>query len=177
MNEAFIFDSIRSPRGKNKNGSLSQITPVDLLSKLMLALEKKYQLDTSLINDVIIGCVMPVNDQGANIGKIAAQYSGWDVDIPSMQINRCCGSGLEAVNLAAMKIRSGWEDLIVSGGIECMSRVPIGADGGPMAFETKGCLKNQLCTTRYWCRFDSHNRRIYKTGFRCVCIDVAEKGL
>ena len=137
MNEAFIFDSIRSPRGKNKNGSLSQITPVDLLSKLMLALEKKYKLDTSLINDVIIGCVMPVNDQGANIGKIAAQYSGWDVDIPSMQINRCCGSGLEAVNLAAMKIRSGWEDLIVSGGIECMSRVPIGADGGPMAFETK----------------------------------------
>ena len=137
MNEAFIFDSIRSPRGKNKNGSLSQITPVDLLSKLMLALEKKYQLDTSLIDDVIIGCVMPVNDQGANIGKIAAQYSGWDVDIPSMQINRCCGSGLEAVNLAAMKIRSGWEDLIVSGGIECMSRVPIGADGGPMAFETK----------------------------------------
>ncbi len=137
MNEAFIYDSIRSPRGKNKNGSLSQITPVDLLSKLMLALEKKYQLDTSLINDVIIGCVMPVNDQGANIGKIAAQYSGWDVDIPSMQINRCCGSGLEAVNLAAMKIRSGWENLIVSGGIECMSRVPIGADGGPMAFETK----------------------------------------
>ena len=137
MNEAFIFDSIRSPRGKNKNGSLSQITPVDLLSKLMLALEKKYQLDTSLIDDVIIGCVMPVNDQGANIGKIAAQYSGWDVDIPSMQINRCCGSGLEAVNLAAMKIRSGWEDLIVSGGIECMSRVPIGSDGGPMAFETK----------------------------------------
>ena len=137
MNEAFIFDSIRSPRGKNKNGSLSQLTPVDLLSKLMLALEKKYQLDTSLIDDVIVGCVMPVNDQGANIGKIAAQYSGWDVDIPSMQINRCCGSGLEAVNLAAMKIRSGWEELIVSGGIECMSRVPIGADGGPMAFETK----------------------------------------
>ena len=141
MNEAFIFDSIRSPRGKNKNGSLSQITPVDLLSKLMLALEKKYQLDTSLIDDVIIGCVMPVNDQGANIGKIAAQYSGWDVDIPSMQINRCCGSGLEAVNLAAMKIRSGWEDLIVSGGIECMSRVPIGSDGGPMAFETKVSLR------------------------------------
>ena len=137
MNEAFIFDSIRSPRGKNKNGSLSQLTPVDLLSKLMLTLEKKYQLDSSLIDDVIIGCVMPVNDQGANIGKIATQYSGWDVNIPSMQINRCCGSGLEAVNLAAMKIRSGWEDLIVSGGIECMSRVPIGADGGPMAFETK----------------------------------------
>ena len=137
MNEAFIFDSIRSPRGKNKNGSLSQLTPVDLLSKLMLTLEKKYQLDTSLIDDVIIGCVMPVNDQGANIGKIAAQYSGWNTDVPSMQINRCCGSGLEAVNLGAMKIRSGWEDLIVSGGIECMSRVPIGADGGPMAFETK----------------------------------------
>ena len=141
MNEAFIFDSIRSPRGKNKNGSLSQLTPVDLLSKLMLTLEKKYQLDTSLIDDVIIGCVMPVKDQGANIGKIAAQYSGWNTDVPSMQINRCCGSGLEAVNLGAMKIRSGWEDLIVSGGIECMSRVPIGADGGPMAFETKVSLR------------------------------------
>ena len=85
---------------------------------------------------------MPVNDQGANIGKTAAQYAGWDVDVPGMQINRFCGSGLEAINIAAMKINSGWENLIVSGGVESMSRVPIGADGGSMIFESKVSLNN-----------------------------------
>ena len=141
-NEAYIFDSIRSPRGKRKNGSLNEITPTDLLSKLMLALSIKHDFDTARIDDVVIGCVMPVNDQGANIGKTAAQYAGWDVDVPGMQINRFCGSGLEAINIAAMKINSGWENLIVSGGVESMSRVPIGADGGSMIFESKVSLNN-----------------------------------
>ena len=141
-NEAYIFDSIRSPRGKRKNGSLNEITPTDLLSKLMFALSIKHDFDTSRIDDVVIGCVMPVNDQGANIGKTAAQYAGWDVDVPGMQINRFCGSGLEAINIAAMKINSGWENLIVSGGVESMSRVPIGADGGSMIFESKVSLNN-----------------------------------
>ena len=90
-NEAYIFDSIRSPRGKRKNGSLNEITPTDLLSKLMLALSIKHDFDTARIDDVVIGCVMPINDQGANIGKTAAQYAGWDVDVPGMQINRFCG--------------------------------------------------------------------------------------
>ena len=141
-NEAYIFDSIRSPRGKRKNGSLNEITPTDLLSKLMFALSIKHDFDTSRIDDVVIGCVMPINDQGANIGKTAAQYAGWDVDVPGMQINRFCGSGLEAINIAAMKINSGWENLIVSGGVESMSRVPIGADGGSMIFESKVSLNN-----------------------------------
>ena len=142
MNEAYIYDSIRTPRGKRKNGSLNEITPTDLLSKLMLVLSEKHDLDTSQIDDVIIGCVMPVGDQGANIGKTAAQYAGWDIDVPGMQINRCCGSGLEAVNIAAMKVRSGWEDLIIAGGIESMSRVPMGSDLGSMAFEPKISLNN-----------------------------------
>ena len=141
-NEAYIFDAIRSPRGKRKNGSLNEITPTDLLSKLMLALSIKHDFDTARIDDVVIGCVMPINDQGANIGKTAAQYAGWDVDVPGMQINRFCGSGLEAINIATMKINSGWENLIVSGGVESMSRVPIGADGGSMIFESKVSLNN-----------------------------------
>jgi len=143
MNEAYILDSIRSPRGKRKKGALTEITPVSLLSKLMIFLQNKHQLDTAQIDDIIIGCVMPVADQGANIGKVSAQYSGWDVDVPSMQINRCCGSGLEAINLASMKIRSGWEELIVSGGIESMSRVPMGSDGGAMALEPKVSIKSK----------------------------------
>jgi len=142
INEAYIYDSIRTPRGKRKNGSLNEITPTDLLSKLMLVLSEKHDLDTSQIDDVIIGCVMPVGDQGANIGKTAAQYAGWDIDVPGMQINRCCGSGLEAINIAAMKVRSGWEDLIIAGGIESMSRVPMGSDLGSMAFEPKISLNN-----------------------------------
>jgi acetyl-CoA C-acetyltransferase len=101
-----------------------------------------HDLDTSEIDDVIIGCVMPVGDQGANIAKTAAQYAGWDIDVPGMQINRCCGSGLEAINLAAMKIRSGWEELVVAGGIESMSRVQMGSDLGSMAFEPKVSLNN-----------------------------------
>ena len=89
ITQAYIFDSIRTPRGKRKNGALNEITPTDLLSKLMLSLSEKHNLDTSQIDDVIIGCVMPVGDQGANLGKTAAQYAGWDIDVPGMQINRC----------------------------------------------------------------------------------------
>jgi acetyl-CoA C-acetyltransferase len=108
----------------------------------MSVLSGRHDLNTSKIDDVIIGCVMPVGDQGANIAKTAAQYAGWDIDVPGMQINRCCGSGLEAINLAAMKIRSGWEELVVAGGIESMSRVQMGSDLGSMAFEPKVSLNN-----------------------------------
>ena len=142
IEEAYIYDSIRTPRGKRKQGALNEITPTDLLSKLMVQLSNRNDLDTSKIDDVIIGCVMPVREQGANIGKTAAQYAGWNVDVPGMQINRCCGSGLEAVNLAATKIKSGFEHLVVAGGIESMSRVPMGADMGSMAYETKISLNN-----------------------------------
>jgi len=134
---AYIFDSIRTPRGKKKNGALHEITPTDLLAKLMIHLQKKHALDTAQVDDVVVGCATPVGDQGGNIGKTASQYAGWDVDVPGMQLNRFCASGLEAINTAAMKIRSEWESLIVAGGIESMSRVPMASDGGSMAFEPK----------------------------------------
>ena len=144
VNEAFIFDALRTPRGKRKNGALNEITPADLAAKLLSKLQQKHSLDTAHVDDVVMGCVTPIGDQGGNIGKTAAQYAGWDVDVPGMQVNRFCATGLETVNMAAMKIRSGSEDLVVAGGIECMSRTPMGSDGGAMAFEPKVNLKTSF---------------------------------
>ena len=144
VNEAFIFDALRTPRGKRKNGALNEITPADLAAKLLSKLQQKHSLDTAHVDDVVMGCVTPIGDQGGNIGKTAAQYAGWNVDVPGMQVNRFCATGLETVNMAAMKIRSGWEDLVVAGGIECMSRTPMGSDGGAMAFEPKVNLKTSF---------------------------------
>lgn len=129
--EAYVFDAIRTPRGKGKkNGSLHEVKPIDLVVTLMRELEKRNELDTSQVDDVVLGCVTPVGDQGADIAKAAAQYADWDVDVPGVQLNRFCASGLEAVNIAAMKVRSGWEELVVAGGVESMSRIPMGSDGG-----------------------------------------------
>ena len=134
--EAYILDAIRTQRGRGKkNGSLHEVKPVDLIGTLLKALQQKHQLDTRQVNDVVLGCVTPVGDQGADIAKTATLYAGWDVSVPGVQLNRFCSSGLEAVNLAAMKVRSGWEDLVVGGGIESMSRVPMGSDGGAWAFD------------------------------------------
>ena len=143
-NDAYIFDALRTPRGKKKDGSLHEMTPTDILAKLLKSLQDKHDLDTSQVDDVIMGCATPVGDQGANIAKAAVQYAGWDNDVPGVQVNRFCASGLETVNMAAMKVRSGWEDLIVAGGVECMSRVPMGSDGGSMAFEPKVNLRTQF---------------------------------
>ena len=143
-NDAYIFDALRTPRGKKKDGSLHEMTPTDILAKLLKSLQEKHDLDTSQVDDVIMGCVTPVGDQGANIAKAATQYAGWDDDVPGVQVNRFCASGLETVNMAAMKVRSGWENLIVAGGVECMSRVPMGSDGGSMAFEPKVNFRTQF---------------------------------
>ena len=143
-NDAYIFDALRTPRGKKKDGSLHELTPTDILAKLLKSLQEKHDLDTSQVDDVIMGCATPVGDQGANIAKASVQYAGWDDDVPGVQVNRFCASGLETVNMAAMKVRSGWEDLIVAGGIECMSRVSMGSDGGSMAFEPKVNLRTQF---------------------------------
>ncbi|MFZ9627121.1 MAG: beta-ketoacyl synthase N-terminal-like domain-containing protein, partial [Burkholderiaceae bacterium] len=131
MSEAFVFDAIRTPRGRGKSsGSLHEVKPVKLLTTLMHELQSRHDLDTSLVEDVVLGCVSPVGDQGSVIPKTAALAAGWDLRVSGVQINRFCASGLEAVNLAAQKVRSGWEDLIVAGGVESMSRVPMGSDGG-----------------------------------------------
>ena len=130
---AYIFDCLRTPRGKRKQGALNEVTPIKLLAGLMKELDNRHQLDTSEIDDVVIGCVTPVGEQGSNIAKMATQFAGWNLDVPAMQVNRFCATGLETINLAAMKVLSGWENLIVAGGVECMSRVPMGSDGGPMS--------------------------------------------
>ena len=131
--EAYIYDAIRTPRGRGKaNGSLHDVRPLDLLKTLFDEMRLRHDLDTSQVDDVLLGCVTPVKEQGGNIARTAPLYAGWDLDLPGAQLNRFCASGLEAVNLAAMKVRSGWEELVVAGGIESMSRVPMGSDGGAM---------------------------------------------
>ena len=133
-NEAIIFDAIRTPRGRGKaSGSLYEVKPVDLVATLLRAMQTRHDLDTSQVEDLILGCVTPIGDQGGNIARTAVLYADWDMVVPGMQINRFCASGLEAVNLAAMKVRSGWADMVAAGGVESMSRVPIGADGGALS--------------------------------------------
>lgn len=134
--DAFIYDAIRTPRGKGKkDGSLHPVKPVSLVVGLMNALKERNHLDTSKVEDVVLGCVTPIGDQGADIAKTAALAAGWDEQVAGVQINRFCASGLEAVNMAAMKVASGWEDLIVAGGVESLSRIPMGSDGGPWAMD------------------------------------------
>jgi len=134
MAHAFIYDAIRTPRGKGKaDGSLHEVKPVDLLAGVLAELQRRNRFDTGEVDDVVMGCVSPVGEQGACIAKTAALAAGWDVRCAGVQVNRFCASGLEAVNLAAQKVASGFEDLVVAGGVESMSRVPIGADGGPWA--------------------------------------------
>ncbi len=131
--EAFIYDAIRTPRGRGKpDGALHGVTPVALVTTLFRTLQERNDLETSLVDDVVLGCVTPIGEQGGNIARTAALYAGWNLDVPGMQINRFCASGLETVNNAAMKVRSGWEHLVVAGGVESMSRVRMGADGGAM---------------------------------------------
>lgn len=142
MSEAYIFDAIRTPRGKGKkDGSLHEVKPITLLTTLMHALEQRNHLDTSKVEDVVLGCVTPIADQGGDIAKTAAIAAGWSDNVSGVQINRFCASGLEAVNLAAMKVRSGWEDLVVAGGVESMSRIAMGSDGGPWALDPETNLK------------------------------------
>jgi acetyl-CoA C-acetyltransferase len=135
--EAFIFDAVRTPRGRGKKtGSLYEAKPVSLLVGLIDEIRRRNPgLDPAKIEDVILGVVSPVGDQGAVIARTAALAAGLTNSAPGVQLNRFCASGLEAVNTAAQKVRSGWEDLILAGGVESMSRVPMGSDGGAWAMD------------------------------------------
>ena len=134
MTEAYVFDALRTPRGKGKkDGSLHEVKPINLLAGLLTDLQQRHQFDTAQVDDVVMGVVSPVGEQGSVIPKVAALKAGWDFRCAGVQINRFCASGLEAVNMAAQKVRSGWEDLVVAGGVESMSRVTIGSDGGAWA--------------------------------------------
>src|ERR1700755_1003195 len=137
MAEAFVFDAIRTPRGRGKqNGSLHGVKPVSLVVGLMDELRRRNpDLDPNTIDDVAPGAVPPLGDQGSTIAKPAAIAAGLPDTVAGVQLNRFCASGLEAVNVAAQKVRSGWEDLVLAGGVESMSRVPMGSDGGPWAMD------------------------------------------
>ncbi len=131
MFDAYLFDHVRTPRGKGKpDGSLHAATPVWLLRTLLQALRERTRLDTALVDDVVLGCVTPIGEQGGDIARTAVLDAGWAESVAGVTQSRFCASGLESVNLAAAKVASGFERLVVAGGVESMSRVPMGSDGG-----------------------------------------------
>ncbi|MBJ7289523.1 MAG: acetyl-CoA C-acyltransferase, partial [Williamsia sp.] len=133
MSDAFIYEAIRTPRGKQRNGSLHGTKPVDLVAGLIGELRTRFpDMDPADIDDVVLGVVSPVGEQGAVISRTAALVAGLPDTVPGTQINRFCASGLEATNLAGQKVASGWDNLVIAGGVESMSRVPMGSDGGAM---------------------------------------------
>lgn len=165
MPEAFIYDAIRTPRGRGKaNGGLHDTPAIDLLVTLLRALQARQALDTAQVDDVVLGCVTPIGEQGADIARLAVLVAGWDERVPGVQENRFCASGLEAVNLAAMKVRSGWQELVVAGGVEAMSRVAMGSDGGaipplpdpqhPLAYVPQGIAADLIATVEGFARRD-----------------------
>lgn len=142
MTDAYIFDHVRTPRGKGKaDGKLHEITPINLASQTLAAIRERNNLDTNLVEDVILGCVTPIGEQGGNVGRIAALNADYAQTVPGIQVNRYCGSGLEAVNLAAAKVGSGQIDLAIGGGVESMSRIPLGSDGGAWALDPQVAFK------------------------------------
>ena len=144
VNTAYIYDAIRTPRSKGKaGGALNEVKPIVLASGVLKALQERHDLDTSCVDDVVMGCVTPVGEQGSDITKMAVQAAGWDESVSGVQLNRFCASGLEAVNSAAQKVASGWEDLVVAGGVESMSRVPMGSDGGVMLGDPEFVCENK----------------------------------
>lgn len=142
MTEAYVYDHVRSPRGRGKsNGSLHAITPINLASQVLAALRDRNDLETSLVDDVILGCVAPVGEQGSDIARIAVLNADYAENVPGKQINRFCASGLEAVNSAAAQVMSGQSDVAIGGGIESMSRVPMMSDGGAWATDPQVAYK------------------------------------
>lgn len=143
MTEAYIYDAVRSPRGKGRaDGSLHEITPVDLASQVLAAIRDRNGLSGEEIEDVAFGCVSPVGEQGAVITRTAVLAAGYPHTTSGIQVNRFCGSGLEALNIAAAKVKSGECDLAVGGGIESMSRVPMGSDGGAWPIDPRSAIAN-----------------------------------
>ncbi|HEY0559509.1 MAG TPA: acetyl-CoA C-acetyltransferase [Frankiaceae bacterium] len=135
-NEAYIYEAIRTPRGKGKGGALHGTKPIDLVVGLIGELRTRFPgMDPRAIDDIVLGVVSPVGDQGADIARTAAIAAGLPDTVGGVQLNRFCASGLEAVNLAAQKVASGWDNLVIAGGVESMSRVPMGSDGGAWAMD------------------------------------------
>lgn len=139
---AYVYSALRTPRSKGKaDGTLHEVKPINLVTTLLDEMQQRHDLDTSRVDDVMLGCVAPVMEQGAVLPKIALQKAGWDKSVPGAQVNRFCASGLDTFNTAAAKVASGWEDLVCAGGYESMSRVPMGADGGPFAEDPETAIQ------------------------------------
>ena len=136
MTDCYIYDAVRTPRGKGKaTGRLHAFTPLNLITQVLKALQSRLDLDTSQVDDIILGCVEPVQEQGANIARSAALNAGYNQSVPGVQINRFCASGLEAINMAAAKVMSGQSDLMIAGGVESLSRIPIGSSLGALGID------------------------------------------
>jgi len=165
MTEAYLYDHVRTPRGKGKkDGSLHQATPVWLLRTLLRAMQQRNDLDTSLVDDVVLGCVTPIGEQGADIARTAVLDADWAESCAGVTQSRFCASGLESINLAAAKVASGFEDLVVAGGVESMSRWAMGSDGGAwfmdprinqkLGFVPQGVGADLIGTLEGWGRAD-----------------------
>ena len=142
MADAYIYDTIRTPRGiGKKTGSLHQISPIKLASETLKKLKERNELDTSLVDDVVLGCVHPVFEQGSDIARISVLDADFDQSVPGTQVDRFCASGLEACNIAAAQVISGQSDLTIGGGVESMSRVPMGSAGGAWMTDPSVALK------------------------------------
>ncbi|MGH3479453.1 MAG: beta-ketoacyl synthase N-terminal-like domain-containing protein, partial [Nocardioidaceae bacterium] len=146
MTEAYVYDAIRTPRGRGKQtGSLHEVKPISLLIGLIQEIQRRNpELEPAAVEDVVLGVVGPIGDQGGDIAKTAALAAGLPYTVAGVQLNRFCSSGLEAVNQAAARIRSGWEDLILAGGVESMSRVPMASDGGAWYTDPETALQTDF---------------------------------
>ncbi|MGV6820457.1 MAG: acetyl-CoA C-acetyltransferase [Parvularcula sp.] len=145
MSQAYIYDHVRTPRGKGKpDGSLHEITPVNLGAQVLNALKERNNLAEDAVDDVIYGCVMPVGEQGSDIARTAVLQSDLGETTAGVHVNRFCASALESINMAAAKIISGESDMVIGGGVECMSRVPMGSDGGAMVSDPQVTFDNYI---------------------------------
>src|SRR6188768_67801 len=159
MADAFIYDAIRTPRGRGKaDGSLHEVTALNLAAQTLAAVKDRNKLDPALIDDVVLGCVDPVGEAGGDIARAAALVAGYGNEVPGVQINRFCASGLDSVNFAAAQVMSGQHDMTIGGGVESMSRIGIGASGGAWPVDPSIALKSyfmpqgisaDLIATRY----------------------------
>ena len=168
VGQAYIYDAIRTPRSKGKkDGALHEVKPIELAAGLLRELQTRYHLDTSYVDDVMLGCTGAIGEQGGDIAKAAVQHAGWHESVAGVQMDRFCASGLEAVNSAAQNVMSGWNQLIVAGGVESMSRIPMGTSGGAILFDPEFVTKQKtppqgvgadlIATLGGWSREDVDN--------------------
>jgi len=184
MKKVCLFDAVRTPRAKGKkDGSLHSIRPIELTATVLKALQKRNELETKYIDDVVLGCVTQVQEQGGCIAKSAALYAGFDESVSGVTLNRFCGSGLEAINRAACNIMSGYFDLMIAGGVESMSRVPMGSDGGAWmidpdvssktSFVPQGISADLIASLAKYSRIDLDK---FALRSHCLAADAQEDG-